>query len=192
MTRPPEVDSPVILLCRDPGRCAILRRLVRSAEVHSWPVEVVLAVARRPARAVIINLEDFQGSPDDILAALQRGRPGLPVYAIVAPEEEPLGRRLLRQGAADYFVLPGDINRLPRILSPKLAPPDDPPAADPALRAESAPGVTAPDAQPPPHEDPASDAQAASDTQAAPVRTEAPVVARSPQFQGAWPWRNSS
>lgn len=170
MISPHEDARSVILLCRDPARRAILEPLIRSAEVHTWPVEAVLSATRHPTKAVVINLADVPDSPEAFLAALQRGRPDLPVYTIVTASEEPLGRRLLRQGAADYFVLPGDVARLPHVLEPPPPPPPEPEVAAPedsavaAAPDESSMAGAAASASPPP---------------------EAPVAARSPEFLGA-------
>ena len=121
--------SRVVLLCRDPARRALLERLVPAAETHTSAVETVLAVTRKGPRAVVVNLEDIDGSERDLLGALRRARPDVPVYVIVRSEDEPRGRGLVRQGAGDYFVLPTDVYRLPKVLAP--APPA-PAAADTA------------------------------------------------------------
>ena len=119
----------IVLICSDPGRRALVEGAVHNAETHSSPVEGLLAVTRRPTRAVIVNLEDVEGGERELLAALHRARPGIPVYSLVPPEDEPLGLRLLREGAADYFVCPRDISRLPQVLEgrgtkPAAGPPD--------------------------------------------------------------------
>ncbi|MBE3133148.1 MAG: hypothetical protein IMZ55_06725, partial [Acidobacteria bacterium] len=62
----------VVLICSDPGRRALVEGSVRDAKTHSSPVEGLLAVARRPTRAVIINLEDVEGGERELLAALHR------------------------------------------------------------------------------------------------------------------------
>jgi hypothetical protein len=125
--------SRVVLLCRDPGRRALLERLVPAAETHTSAVEAVLAVTRKGPRAVVVNLEDIDGSERDLLGALRRARPGVPVYVIVRSEDEPRGRGLVRQGAGDYFVLPTDVYRLPQVLAP--APPAPAAAATAPSRA---------------------------------------------------------
>jgi DNA-binding NtrC family response regulator len=111
-----EGDRRVLLVCRSAGRRALLARLVGDAETHASAVEAVLAVLRRRPQAVVLNLEDIEGRERDLLAALRRSRPEVPVYIIAPPEDEPLARGLVRDGAADYFVLPTDIYRLPRTL----------------------------------------------------------------------------
>jgi hypothetical protein len=123
-TQPGAADpsaSRVVLLCRDPGRRALLEGLVPAAETHTSAVEAVLAVTRKGPRAVVVNLEDIDGSERDLVGALRRARPEVPVYVIVKSEDEPRGRGLVRQGAGDYFVLPTDVYRLPQVLAP--APP---------------------------------------------------------------------
>ena len=110
------VGRRVVIICRSPGRRALLARLVGGAETHASAVEAVLAVLRRRPQAVVLNLEDIEGRGRDLLGTLRRSRPEVPVYVIAPPEDEPLARSLLRDGAADYFVLPMDIYRLPRTL----------------------------------------------------------------------------
>jgi len=122
-------ENRVVLLCRDPGRRAFLEGLVPAAETYTSAVEAVLAVTRKGPRAVVVNLEDIDGSERDLVGALRRARPDVPVYVIVKSEDEPRGRGLVRQGAGDYFVLPTDVYRLPQVLAP--APPA-PAAADTA------------------------------------------------------------
>jgi GGDEF domain-containing protein len=109
----------IVVVCRNPGRRAAVERLAAPAETHASAMEAVLAVARRPAQAVVVNLEDVEGAEREVLAALRHARPGVIIYALVRPEDEPLGRRLLREGASDYFVYPGDVNRLPAVLHPQ-------------------------------------------------------------------------
>ena len=106
----------VVIICRSAGRRALLARLVGGAETHASAVEAVLAVLRRRPQAVVLNLEDIEGRERDLLAALRRSRPEVPVYVIAQPEDEPLARGLVRDGAADYFILPMDVYRLPRSL----------------------------------------------------------------------------
>ena len=115
--------SRVVLLCRDPGRRALLEGLVPAAETYTSAVEAVLAVTRKGLRAVVVNLEDIDGSERDLVGALRRARPDVPVYVIVKSEDEPRGRGLVRQGAGDYFVLPTDVYRLPQVLAPAPPPP---------------------------------------------------------------------
>ena len=111
-----EGNRRVILVCRSAGCRALLARIVGGAETHASDVEAVLAVLRRPPQAVVLNLEDIEGRERELLAALRRSRPETPVYVIAQPADEPLARSLVRDGAADYFVLPTDIYRLPRTL----------------------------------------------------------------------------
>jgi GGDEF domain-containing protein len=110
-------DDRVVIVCRSPGPRAMLERLIGPAETHAAAVEAVLSVTRRPARAVVINTEDVIGSEHNLLAALRRAGPGVPIYPVVKPENEPLGRRMVREGAADYFVTPDDVGRLPQVLA---------------------------------------------------------------------------
>jgi hypothetical protein len=114
---PSAADDRVVVICRSPGPRAMLERLVGSTETHAAAVEAVLSVTRRPARAVVINTEDVPGSEHNLLAALRRAGPGVPVYPVVKPEDEPLGRRMVNEGAADYFVTPDDVGRLPQVLA---------------------------------------------------------------------------
>jgi GGDEF domain-containing protein len=116
-------EKRTVLVCRDVGRRALLERLVPSAETHSSAIEAMLAVARKGPRAVVVNLRDVEGAERDVVAAVQRARPGVPVYFVVEPEDEPAGRRLVQAGAGDYFVMPTDVYRLPQVLEPPPAPP---------------------------------------------------------------------
>ncbi len=111
-----DAHSRVVLICADPGRRSLVERVAPSAETHASPTEALLAVVRRPPRAVIVSLEDVQGTEHDVLAALLRVRPRMPVYTLVRPENEPIGAGLVREGAADYFVCPGDLQRLSHTL----------------------------------------------------------------------------
>ncbi len=120
-------EDRVVIVCRSPAPRVMLERLVgparqgdavaSPAETHAAAVEAVLSVTRRPARAVIINTEDIPGSEANLLAALRRADPGVPVYPVVKPEDEPLGRRMVAQGASDYFISPDDLSRLPQVLA---------------------------------------------------------------------------
>lgn len=111
-------SDPVVLICRSPGRRTLLEQLAEPAQVHASAVEAVLAVARLRTRAVVLNLEDVAGSERDLLGALRRTRPETRLYAVIAAEDEPLARSLLREGlATDYFVVPGDVHRLPAALA---------------------------------------------------------------------------
>jgi CheY-like chemotaxis protein len=118
----------IVLVCRDPGRRAMLERIVPAAEAHSSAIEAMLAVARKSPRAVIVNFQDVEGSQRDVMAAMRRAHPEVPVYFVVEPEDEPAARRLVQAGAGDYFVLPTDVYRLPRVLDPPPARPASPAA----------------------------------------------------------------
>jgi GGDEF domain-containing protein len=118
-----EPEKSVVLLCRDPDRRALLQRIVPSAETHSSAIEAMLAVARKGPRAVVVNLQDIEGADRDMVAAVRRARPDVPVYFVVEPADEPAARRLVQSGAGDYFVMPTDVYRLPRVLDPPPAAP---------------------------------------------------------------------
>jgi DNA-binding NarL/FixJ family response regulator len=126
VTATQEQEGRVVVLCRSQGRRALVERLVAAslrgsqdmaAETYTSAVDACLSVARRPARAAIVNLEDIEGTEREVVSAMRHAQPNLRIYTIVKPEEEPLGRRLLRAGVTDYFVLPTDIGRLPAILA---------------------------------------------------------------------------
>ena len=104
-----EAPGRVVVICRHPGRRVLLEHLVPSPETHTSAMEALLAVARRRPKAIVLNLEDVEGRERDLVAALRRARPETPIYTLVKPEDEPLGRRLLKEGASDYFVLPRDV-----------------------------------------------------------------------------------
>jgi GGDEF domain-containing protein len=124
-----DAHSRIVLICADPGRRCLVERVATSAETHASPTEALLAVVRRPPRAVIVSLEDVQGTEHEVLAALLRVRPQMPVYTLVRPENEPLGASLVREGAADYFVCPGDLQRLSHTLQAHRPGPGRPVAA---------------------------------------------------------------
>jgi hypothetical protein len=134
---PPTDEGRVIVVCRDPARRSLIERLVSRAQVHASAVEGVLACARTETSAVILNLEDLAGAERDVLAAIGRARPEACLYAVVAPEDEPLARSLLAQGVTDYFIVPGDIGRLPQALARGRTPEAAPAAASPASDAAS-------------------------------------------------------
>lgn len=113
-------NGAIVFICRDPGRRGLVERLVQPLRTHGAAVDALLAVARTAPKAVLLNLEDVAGSEHDVLAALQRCRPHVPVYVLVAPQDEPLARKLVAEGATDYFVLPSDIRRLPSLLQPEV------------------------------------------------------------------------
>jgi len=136
----PDRDCPassprVVLVCRNAAHRAALDRLLECLDAHTSAMEALLAVVRRPLRAVVLNLEDVEGAEHDLLAAVRRADPGVPVYLLVRPEDEPAGRALVREGATDYVILPSGLHRLPRLLAAGAAPEvpaDDPSAAPPA------------------------------------------------------------
>jgi len=105
--------------------------------------EALLQAAREPPQALVIECQDGGSSVRQVLAALQRSMPTVPVYAVVPPENEPLAARLLDEGLADYFVLPNDVRRLPDVLAARAEPPvtpaaEGPDAARPARRFDAA------------------------------------------------------
>ena len=83
-------NGAIVFVCRDPGRRGLVERLVQPLRTHAAAVDALLAVARTAPKAVLLNLEDVAGSEHDVLAALQRCRPHMPVYVLVAPQDEPL------------------------------------------------------------------------------------------------------
>jgi len=147
-----EAPGRVVVICRHPGRRVLLEHLVPSPETHTSAMEALLAVARRRPKAIVLNLEDVEGRERDLVAALRRARPETPIYTLVKPEDEPLGRRLLKEGASDYFVLPCDVNRLPSVLMPPET--AESPPAEPEVQAEAAapPSAVETPSAPTPHE----------------------------------------
>lgn len=115
-------EKSVVLVCRDPRRRALLERIVPAAETHASAIDAMLAIARKDPRAVVVNFQDVEGSEGDVMAALRRARPEVPVYLVVEPEDEAAARRLVQAGPGDYFVMPTDVYRLPRVLQPPPAP----------------------------------------------------------------------
>jgi DNA-binding NarL/FixJ family response regulator len=102
----------VVLLCRDLARQALIGRHVRSLEVRRSAGETVLAVSRAAPHAVVLDLADFGDQAADLLAALRRAQPDVPIYAFAQAEDEPLARELVRDaGLADYFVGPDELRR---------------------------------------------------------------------------------
>jgi GGDEF domain-containing protein len=130
-----ESEKNVVLVCRNPGRRALLERIVPSARTHASAIEAMLSVARNEPRAVIVNLDDVDGCERDVVAAVRRTQPDVPVYFVVEPEDEPAGRRLVQAGAGDYFVMPTDVYRLPQVLEP----PPEPSLPGPAGEGDAAP-----------------------------------------------------
>ncbi|HUU90554.1 MAG TPA: hypothetical protein VM238_05020 [Phycisphaerae bacterium] len=118
-TDPADSDGTIIVVCRDPARRAAVERALRPTRTYRAAMDALLAVARKAPRAVLLNLQDVSGSARDVLAALRRCRPDVPIAILVAPEDEPLGRRLVADGAADCFVLPNEVARLPALLEPE-------------------------------------------------------------------------
>jgi len=115
-------EKSIVLVCRDPRRRAMLERIVPAAEAHSSAIDAMLAIARKNPRAVIVNFQDVEGSERDVMAAMRRAQPDMPVYFVAEPQDEPAVRRLVQGGGGDYFVMPTDVYRLPRVLQPPPAP----------------------------------------------------------------------
>jgi len=179
-----EAPGRVVVICRHPGRRVLLEHLVPSPETHTSAMEALLAVARRRPKAIVLNLEDVEGRERDLVAALRRARPETPIYALVKPEDEPLGRRLLKEGASDYFVLPSDVNRLPMMLAPPKTPVAETPPAEVPVRVKAAPAVSDTAPAPPPQP-----AAAAPAEVAAPPTTHDVTTVPAPQVPAAKPER---
>ena len=128
MTPPPTRPAPtppdrrVLCVCRDPASRAAVQQNLNRCQVCSSAAEALLQAARVPPRAVVIGIENGGTSTRQVLAALARSLPAVPVYAVVPPENEPLAARLLAEGLADYFVLPNDVRRLPEVLAGRADP----------------------------------------------------------------------
>jgi GAF domain-containing protein len=118
-TRPPPA---VIFVCRDASRRALVERAVHETRTYSSAAEAFLAAVRDSPRAVLLNLRDVAARAPDWLQSLRREQPRTPVYLIAECEDEPAARALADAGAADYFVLPGDLARLTETLAPQSPP----------------------------------------------------------------------
>jgi len=92
----------------------------------------------------------------DWLQSLRCEQPRTPIYLVAECEDEPSARALADAGAADYFVLPGDLARLTEALAPESSPsgreggppPDDRP--EPPSDAPPAPVATGDQPEPAP------------------------------------------
>jgi len=157
-TRPPPA---VIFVCRDASRRALVERAVHETRTYSSAAEAFLAALRDPPRAVLLNLHDVADRAADFLQSLRREQPRTPVYLVAECEDEPSARALADAGAADYFVLPGDLARLTEVLAPQSPPagrqdgppPDDrpePPSDAPPSDAPPAPVATGDQPEPAP------------------------------------------
>ena len=112
----------VLFVCRDASRRALVERAVHETRTYSSAAEAFLAVLRDPPRAVLLNLRDVADRAADLLQSLRREKPRTPVYLVAECEDEPAARALTDAGAADYFVLPGDLVRLTEALAPQSPP----------------------------------------------------------------------
>jgi hypothetical protein len=152
-TRPPPA---VIFVCRDASRRALVERAVHETRTYSSAAEAFLAALRDPPHAVLLNLRDLAARAPDWLQSLRREQPRTPVYLVAECEDEPSARALADAGAADYFVLPGDLVRLTEALAPQSPPssreggppPDDRP--EPPSDAPPPPVATGDQAEPAP------------------------------------------
>jgi len=146
----------VIFVCRDVSRRALVERAVHETRTYSSAAEAFLAALRDPPRAVLLNLRDVAARAADWLQSLRREQPRTPVYLVAECEDEPSARSLADAGAADYFVLPGDLARLTEALAPQSPPsgweggppPDDQP--EPPSDAPPPPVATGDQAEPAP------------------------------------------
>ncbi|MGB2829660.1 MAG: GAF domain-containing protein [Phycisphaerae bacterium] len=118
-TRP---QPAVIFVCRDASRRALVERAVHETRTYSSAAEAFLAALRDPPRALLLNLRDVAARAADLLQSLRREQPRTPVYLVAECEDEPSARALADTGAADYFVLPGDLVRLTEALAPQSPP----------------------------------------------------------------------
>ena len=118
-TRP---QPAVIFVCRDASRRALVERAVHETRTYSSAAEAFLAALRDPPHAVLLNLRDLASRAADLLQSLRREQPRTPVYLVAECEDEPSARALADAGAADYFVLPGDLVRLTEALAPQSPP----------------------------------------------------------------------
>jgi len=139
-----------IIVSHDPRRRALIERAMPAAHIYTSMPEAFLAALRAPAHAVVLDMGPLADRNRDFVVNLRRERPQTPIYLVTEPEGEPAARALVDAGASDYFILPGDLDRLATVLSPDRKPldpsedsvPTDPPSNRPAER------------QPPPSHDP--------------------------------------
>jgi hypothetical protein len=119
---PPSADPPLVLLCRDRGPRLLIERAAGPVQAYDSAMEALLAVARQRPRAVVLYAADFDGRQDAILSALRRAQPDVPVYVVVDAADEPTGRRLVEEGAADYAVMSEGLQDLREMLAGKAGP----------------------------------------------------------------------
>ena len=111
----------VVLIARGADvRCAV-ERGAGAVDPYPSAIEAVLSVAQRETRAVIVHFADVAGGERELLSALRRARPETPVYFLVSPEDEPVARTLVREGATDYFIVPGGLAPLFAALDAAVA-----------------------------------------------------------------------
>ena len=144
-SRPPPA---VIFVCRDASRRALVERAVHETRTYSSAAEAFLAALRNSPRAVLLNLRDLAARAPDWLQSLRCEQPRTPIYLVAECEDEPSARALADAGAADYFVLPGDLARLTEALAPQ-SPPSGPESGSPPDDRPEPPS----DAPPPPPAD---------------------------------------
>jgi len=96
--------------------------------------EQALEIAQQEPPDLIISDIKMPGlSGIDLIRAVHRDRPGLPVILITAEGSEHIAQQALRAGAADYFIKPFDLDELLHSVERALARPDAAPrSASPA------------------------------------------------------------
>ena len=104
--------------CRHGDCRPALEQALGPVRVERSAAEGVLWAARHAARAVLLKVSDFGGRERDLVSALKRAQPAVPVYLMVSAQDEPLARDLVADGAAGYAVLPGDLPHLREVLFP--------------------------------------------------------------------------
>ena len=113
----PSAAPPVVLLGRSPAAHRLVERAAAQVRSYGSAMEALLSLAQDRPRAIVLCPADFEGREDALLAAIRRAQPGVPIYVLVPPEDEPLGRRLVEGGAADYALLPDGLEDLRAMLA---------------------------------------------------------------------------
>jgi len=113
----PARGAGTLCVCRDPIGRSLLRQCLPGAETYPSAVEALLAAAHSAPKALVIHGDSSAVSGREIVGAFRRAYPGVTVYGVVSPEDEPRARSLLGEEVADYFVLPRDVSRLPAVLA---------------------------------------------------------------------------
>ena len=131
-----------IVVSGDPKHLALLRRAAPEAQVHTTAADGFLAALRSRPQAVVFDIGPLPDRTQDLVVNLRRERPDTRVYLVTESEGEPAARALVNAGAADYFVLPGDLDALAAALAPDRPRPG--PSGEPAPR-EPAPPHRPPD-----------------------------------------------